>query len=52
MRPRTEAADRRIAEVSDALSTTECTRAGGTGLTREQWCRYMPDVPFRPVCGP
>ncbi|WBO65031.1 helix-turn-helix domain-containing protein [Streptomyces camelliae] len=29
-----------------------CARAGGTGLTREQWRTYVPDAPYRPVCGP
>jgi WD40 repeat protein/transcriptional regulator with XRE-family HTH domain len=28
-----------------------CARAGGTGLTRAQWRTYVPDAPYRRVCG-
>ncbi|MDX3751976.1 hypothetical protein [Streptomyces sp. AK08-02] len=28
-----------------------CGRAGGHGLTREQWRTYIPDAGFRKVCG-
>ncbi|MBE8471341.1 nSTAND1 domain-containing NTPase [Streptomyces justiciae] len=28
-----------------------CARAGGAGLTRGQWRTYVPDVPYREVCG-
>ncbi|WP_416071327.1 WD40 repeat domain-containing protein [Streptomyces sp. ME02-8801-2C] len=28
-----------------------CARAGGTGLTRGQWRTYVPNAPYRRVCG-
>ncbi|WP_093782002.1 WD40 repeat domain-containing protein [Streptomyces sp. yr375] len=28
-----------------------CTRTGDTNLTRAQWQAYVPDVPYRRVCG-
>ncbi|WP_030948375.1 hypothetical protein [Streptomyces sp. NRRL S-646] len=28
-----------------------CARAGGSGLTRAQWRTYLPDAPYRRVCG-
>ncbi|WP_330346776.1 nSTAND1 domain-containing NTPase [Streptomyces sp. NBC_00582] len=28
-----------------------CARTGGTGLTRAQWRTYLPDAPYRRVCG-
>ncbi|MEU0190988.1 hypothetical protein ABZ250_14155 [Streptomyces afghaniensis] len=28
-----------------------CARAGGARLTRTQWRTYLPDVPYRRVCG-
>ncbi|MFF0012687.1 hypothetical protein [Streptomyces sp. NPDC005374] len=28
-----------------------CARAGGTGLTRAQWRTYVPEVPYKRVCG-
>ncbi|MGW0948933.1 nSTAND1 domain-containing NTPase [Streptomyces sp. NPDC002623] len=28
-----------------------CTRMGSGGLTRADWKAYVPDVPYRPVCG-
>ncbi|WNM35772.1 hypothetical protein RKE30_38150 [Streptomyces sp. Li-HN-5-11] len=28
-----------------------CARAGDTGLTREQWRTYLPDTPYRRICG-
>ena len=28
-----------------------CARAGGTGLTRALWRTYVPDAPYRRVCG-
>ncbi|MFJ8026816.1 hypothetical protein [Streptomyces sp. NPDC096311] len=30
---------------------TVCARAGGTGPTRGLWRTYLPDVPYRRVCG-
>ncbi|WP_329213919.1 hypothetical protein OG352_02735 [Streptomyces sp. NBC_01485] len=31
--------------------TLVCARTGGTDLTRAQWDTYVPDVPYRKVCG-
>ncbi|MFM9610662.1 nSTAND1 domain-containing NTPase [Streptomyces niveiscabiei] len=28
-----------------------CERAGGVGLTRAQWRTYIPDAPYRRICG-
>ncbi|WP_055719194.1 WD40 repeat domain-containing protein [Streptomyces niveiscabiei] len=28
-----------------------CERAGGVGLTRAQWRTYVPDAPYRRICG-
>ncbi|MDO0913216.1 hypothetical protein QQM39_20880 [Streptomyces sp. DT2A-34] len=28
-----------------------CARAGGADLTRDQWRTYVPDAPYRKVCG-
>ncbi|KDN75582.1 hypothetical protein DF19_08700 [Streptomyces olindensis] len=28
-----------------------CARAGGVGLTPEQWHTYVPDAPYRRICG-
>ncbi|WP_405870928.1 helix-turn-helix domain-containing protein [Streptomyces sp. NBC_00005] len=30
---------------------TVCARAGGVGLTRAQWRTYVPEAPYRKVCG-
>ncbi|WP_328425716.1 WD40 repeat domain-containing protein [Streptomyces sp. NBC_00443] len=40
----------RYAVDTERAVTKVCTRAGG-GLTRAQWRTYVPDVPFRKVCG-
>ncbi|MEV5343455.1 WD40 repeat domain-containing protein, partial [Streptomyces sp. NPDC052676] len=34
----------------DRVAQAACRRAGG-GLTRSQWRAYLPDVPYRRVCG-
>jgi WD40 repeat protein/energy-coupling factor transporter ATP-binding protein EcfA2 len=34
----------------DRLAEAACHRAGGA-LTRQQWRAYLPDVPYRSVCG-
>ncbi|MEU6512007.1 hypothetical protein [Streptomyces sp. NPDC046942] len=31
--------------------TRVCARAGGTGLTEAQWRTYVPDAPYRRLCG-
>ncbi|MFE7897242.1 hypothetical protein ACFU3E_06830 [Streptomyces sp. NPDC057424] len=37
-------------EPSKAVESV-CARAGAAGLTRAQWRTYVPDVPYRRVCG-
>ena len=37
-------------EPSKAVASV-CARAGAAGLTRAQWRTYVPDVPYRRVCG-
>ncbi|MFI9828188.1 WD40 repeat domain-containing protein [Streptomyces sp. NPDC051913] len=35
----------------ERAARTVCARAGGAGLTRARWTTYVPDVPYREVCG-
>ncbi|MGW0709547.1 nSTAND1 domain-containing NTPase [Streptomyces sp. NPDC002643] len=35
----------------ERAATRICDRTGSTGLTRAQWTSYLPDVPYRRICG-
>ncbi|GGR83410.1 hypothetical protein GCM10010252_22630 [Streptomyces aureoverticillatus] len=34
----------------DRLAAAVCDRTGGSGLSREEWRTYLPDLPYRATC--